>query len=71
MSLHELFPMTEIPLKKYLPRAVVASAVGGRRELARHEAEGALRRYYPCQMKRARYLRAEVVVLLRSLQPEV
>jgi hypothetical protein len=60
--------MSEIPLRKYLPRKVVLQAVGGRRALERHEGEGALRRYYPCRMKQARYLRSELVALLTTLQ---
>jgi hypothetical protein len=59
--------MTEIPLQKYLPRAVVLTAVGGKRALARHEAEGELRRYYPAGMRRARYLRKELLALLDGI----
>lgn len=61
--------MPKIPFKKYLSREVVLQAVGGRRELERHEAEGALRRYFPCGLRRARYLRTELMRLLETLEP--
>lgn len=61
--------MPEIPYKKYLPRDVVLNAVGGRRELERHEREGALKRRYPAGMHRARYLRTELMSLLEALRP--
>lgn len=61
--------MPEIPFKKWLPRKVVANAVGGRRELERHEADGALTRHYPCGLTRARYLRTELMPLLDAMRP--
>lgn len=60
--------MPEIPFKKYLAREIVVKAVGGRRELERLEAEGSLRRYYPCTLRRARYLRSELMNLLESVR---
>lgn len=60
--------MPEIPFKKYLPRKIVLKIVGGRRELERHEAEGTLKRHYPCGLKQARYLRTELIRLLDGLR---
>jgi hypothetical protein len=60
--------MPTIPFKKYLSRSVVTSAVGGRRELERYERSGALKRHYPCSLKRARYLRTELIALLDDVQ---
>jgi len=50
-----------LPVRRYLARADVIFAVGGRKQLALLEASGALRRVYPGGIKRARYIRAEVM----------
>lgn len=63
--------MTDIPLQKYLRRAVVLAAVGGKRALARHEAEGELKRYYPAGLRHARYLRKELLALLDAISRAV
>lgn len=60
--------MPELPFKKYLPRKIVLVAVGGRRELERHEATKALVRQYPAGLKHARYLRVQVVRLLDDVR---
>jgi hypothetical protein len=60
-----------LPTKAYLPRKVVAQAVGGRRLLERLEREGKLTRCYPCGLRHARYRYAEVKRLLDELMGAV
>lgn len=59
--------MPEIPFKKYLTRKIVLAAVGGRQALELAEREKTLIRHYPCGMKQARYLRAELMQLLDTI----
>jgi hypothetical protein len=59
--------MTALPEQIYLTRKVVLTAVGGRAQLERLEAERKLTRRYPAGHVRARYVRAEVKRVLDDL----
>lgn len=59
--------MTALPNRIYLTRKEVLTAVGGRPQLERLEAEKRLVRTYPAGHVRARYVRADVKRVLDDL----
>lgn len=59
--------MTAIPEKTYLRLSDVALALGGRRQVAKHQQAGALRRVKLAGYKQWHYLRSEVISLQRKM----
>lgn len=59
--------MTHLPEKTYLRLSDVAMALGGRRQVAKHQQAGDLRRVKLTGYKQWHYLRAEVIAIQRKM----
>ena len=60
--------MTHLPEKTYLRLTEVSHALGGRRQVAKHQNSGELRRYKLTGYKQWHYKRSEVVAIQQRMQ---